>query len=99
MNSTKKKITVQAIDFKLSRKLTAFARKHVAKLNTFSDRIEASHILLRLEASSQGDNRVCAITIVVPGKDLFVSKVGHSFEESIATAVEALKRQLEHWKA
>jgi hypothetical protein len=36
---------------------------------------------------------------MVPGKDLFVRKVGHTFEESIANAVEAFKRQLEHWKA
>jgi putative sigma-54 modulation protein len=98
MNTDKKSIKVHAIDFRLSRKLTAFARNHVEKLKTFNDRIESSHVLLRLEPSSQGDKKVCAITLMIPGRDLFACKVGHSFEESIATAVEALRRQIEHWK-
>jgi len=93
------KIKLQAIDFKASRKLSAFVRKHVAKLNLLSDRIVESHVSLKVNASTGPENKVCEITLMMPGKDLFVSKTGQSFEESIAIAVDALKHPLEHWKA
>lgn len=99
MKTTTKKITVQAIDFKLSRKLAAFARRHVAKLDTFSDRIIESRVSLKLDTSVPVEKRVCTIMLVMPGQDLFVSKSSQTFEESIATATDAIKRQLEHWKA
>ena len=94
-----KKITVQAIDFKLTRKLSGFVRKHMANLETFSDRIVESRVLLKLDKSSATADKVCEITLAMPGKDLFASKNSHSFEVSIATAIDALKHQLEHWKA
>jgi len=99
MNTIPKKVAVQAIDFKLTRKLSAFARKHMAKLDILSDRIVESRVLLRLDAAMLPENKVCEITVMMPGKDLFVSKNSQSFEESIATAIDALKHQMEHWKA
>ena len=99
MNTITKKIGVQAIDFKLTRKLSGFVRKHMAKLETLSDRIVESRVLLRLDKSSLAGDTVCEITLVMPGKDLFVSKNSQSFEESITTAIDALRHQLEHWKA
>ena len=99
MNATTKKITVQAIDFKLTRKLSAFVRKHMVNLETLSDRIVESRVLLKLDKSSVTADKVCEITLAMPGKDLFVSKNSPSFEVSITTAIDALKRQLEHWKA
>ncbi len=99
MDTITKKITVQAIDFKLTRKLSGFVRKHMAKLETLSDRIVESRVLLRLDKSSVTADKLCEITVVMPGKDLFVSKNSQSFEESITTAIDGLRHQLEHWKA
>ena len=98
MNTTNKKVTVQAINFKLTRKLSDFLKTHIAKLEAFSDRIVESRVLLRKDKSSEAADKVCEITVMMPGKDLFVSKKSQSFEESVTMAVEALKRQLEHWK-
>ena len=98
MNTTAKKYTVQAIDFKLTRKLSSFARKHIEKLDMLSDRIVECRVQLRLERSAEPTDKVCEIALMMPGKDLFVSKKCQSFEESIATGVDALKHQLAHWK-
>jgi len=99
MNAITKNITIQAIDFKLTRKLSGFAKKHMANLETLSDRIIESRVLLKVDKSSEAEDKVCEIVLMMPGKDLFVSKKSQSFEESITTAVNALKHQLEHWKA
>lgn len=98
MNTKSGKVTIQSTDFKSSRKLSAFVRKHVAKLEQFTDRIVEIRVSLRLEATVE-TNKSCEITVLMPGKDLFVSKKSESFEESIVQCVDALRHQLEHWKA
>jgi putative sigma-54 modulation protein len=92
------KIAIQSANFKLSRKLSSFVRKHVSKLELMSDRIVEIRVSLKLDTAVES-NKICEITISLPGKDLFVSKKSESFEESVTTSVDALKHQLEHWKA
>jgi ribosome-associated translation inhibitor RaiA len=98
MNTKNDKIIIQSTDFKPSRKLSAFVRKHVAKLESLSDRIGEIRVSLKLDAVSES-NKICEIALLMPGKDLFVSKRSESFEEAVILSVDALKHQLEHWKA
>ena len=99
MITKNKKIVIQTTNFKSSRKLSAFVRKHVAKLEVLSDRIIEVRVSLKLDPSAVESNQACDITLLMPGKDLFVSKQTASFEESVSLAVDALKHQLEYWKA
>ena len=98
MNTRNSKVTIQCTDFKSSRKLSAFVRKHVSKLELFSDQIVEIRVSLKLDPSAEA-NKVSEITVLMPGKDLFVSKRTESFEESVSFSVDALKHQLEHWKS
>ena len=99
MTTKTSKITIQSIDFKSSRKLSAFVRKHVSKLELMSDRIIEIRVSLKLDTPAVESNKFCDITVLIPGKDLFVSKKTGSFEESVSLAVDALKPQIEHWKS
>ena len=92
------KIAIQSTNFKSSRKLSSFVRKHVSKSELLSDRIVELRVSLKLDATVEL-NKICEITVLVPGKDLFVSKKRETFEESVSDSVDALKYQLEHWKA
>jgi putative sigma-54 modulation protein len=99
MNTKAKKVTVNTIDFKLTPELSNFVQRHMEKLETLSDRIVECRVLLRLDKSSITEDKVCEITLMMPGKDLFVSKDSQSFEESVVVAIDAIKHQLEHWKS
>jgi putative sigma-54 modulation protein len=92
-----KKIAIQSTNFKSSRKLSSFVRKQISKLELMSERIVEIRVSLKLDATVES-NKICEITVLMPGKDLFVSKKSESFEESVSTSVDALRHQLEHWK-
>jgi ribosome-associated translation inhibitor RaiA len=98
MTTQNSKVVIQSTDSKLSRKRLAFVRKHVAKLESLSDRIIEIRVSLKIDADAES-NKVCEISVSVPGKDLFVSKKSDTFEESVDLSVDALKHQLESWKA
>ena len=43
-------------------------------------------------------NKIADIRLVLRGEDLFASKQSKTFEESIDTSIDALKKQLEKYK-
>ena len=44
------------------------------------------------------ENKIADIRLVLRGEDLFASKQSKTFEESIDTSIDALKKQLEKYK-
>jgi len=98
MNTQSSKVVIQLIDGRLSRKRLEFVRKHVSKLELLTDRISEIRVSLRMDGGTES-SKVCEISVSVPGKNLFVSKKSDTFEESVDLSVNALKHQLESWKA
>jgi putative sigma-54 modulation protein len=49
---------------------------------------------LRLDKSSDKENKITEIKILIPGKELFAKKQCKSFEESADLVVEALRKQI-----
>ena len=98
MNTQNSKVVIQSIDFKSSRKRLAFVRRQVSKLELLTDRIIEIRVSLKMDGDAES-NKVCEIGVSVPGKDLFVSKKSDTFEESVNLAVDALRHQIETWKA
>ena len=92
-------VKVQSIHFDADSKLIEFIEKKVAKLNQFSDDIIGSEVFLKLDKSDVNENKIAEIKILVPGKDLFAKKQCKSFEEATDEAVEALKKQIDKYKA
>ncbi len=88
------KVNYQSINFNADQKLLDFIQKKMDKLDVFFDHILDGHVFLKVEGSSERENKVCEIKLNVPGKDLMVSKQCKSFEEAADLSVEALRRAL-----
>ncbi len=68
--------------------------KKLNKLETYYDNIIDCKVWLRVENSSEKDNKTAEIILAVPGDDIVVKKTSSSFEESIDLCVDVAKKLL-----
>tara|TARA_B100000780_G_C21080053_1_gene434866 strand:- start:41 stop:349 length:309 start_codon:yes stop_codon:yes gene_type:complete len=92
------KVTTQSVNFNISVDLLDFIEKKVASLAKFHDKIVNAEVFLKLENSSDKENKITEIKINIPGNELVVKKQFKSFEEGVSTGVESLKRRLKKSK-
>ncbi|MBT6376903.1 MAG: ribosome-associated translation inhibitor RaiA [Flavobacteriaceae bacterium] len=92
------KVTTQSVNFNASADLLDFIEKKVASLSKFHDKIVNAEVFLKLENSSDKENKITEIKINIPGNELVVKKQFKSFEEGVSTGVESLKRRLKKSK-
>lgn len=92
------KVYTQSINFNASADLLIFIQKKVASLTKFHDKIVDAEVFLKLENSSLKENKIAEIKINIPRNELVVKKQFRSFEESVSTGVESLKRRLKKSK-
>ena len=92
------KVTTQSVNFNASADLLDFTEKKVASLAKFHDKIVNAEVFLKLENSSDKENKITEIKINIPGNELVVKKQFKSFEEGVSTGVESLKRRLKKSK-
>lgn len=88
------KIHTESVQFKADQKLHEFIEKKMEKLTTYFDRIINAEVKLRLENSGQVKDKVAEIQLHVPGLNLFAKETNKTFEQSIDSAVDNLRRQL-----
>lgn len=86
-------IKIQSIHFDADQKLLDFIREKVSRLDSIHDGIIGAEVILRLDKSSDTENKVGEIKLLVPGTDLFVKKQCKTFEEAIDSGVEAMRKQ------
>ena len=86
------KVNVQAVNFNVDRKLVDFVQEKLDKLEKYYDKIISSDVFLRLENTSDKENKTVEIKINVPGDDFVVKKTAKSFEEGVDLAVDSLER-------
>ena len=91
-------VKVQSVNFTADGKLIDFVNDKVTKLTTFSDSIISSEVFLRLDKSTDKENKIAEVRVFVPGKELFAKKQSKSFEEATDLAIAALKKQVEKHK-
>ena len=87
-------IQVHSIHFTADQKLIGFVNEKVNKLEVFFDNIIAGEVFLRLDKSTEKENKIAEVKILIPGKELFAKKQCKSFEEAADLAVEALRKQV-----
>ncbi len=92
------KVYTQSVNFNASADLLDFIEKKVESLTKFHDKIVDAEVFLKLENSSDKENKITEIKINIPGNELVVKKQFKSFEEGISTGVESLKRRLKKSK-
>jgi len=91
-------IRINAVRFDADSKLLKFIEKKINKLARYFDEIINAEVFLKLENTSDLENKVVEIKLDIPGGDLFARKQSKSFEESTDIAVDALKQQLLKYK-
>ena len=63
-------------------------------LDKFYDRIVDSEVFLKVQQTSEPENKVVEIKINIPGNELMVKKQAKTFEEGTLLAIDSLKRQV-----
>lgn len=91
-------VTINSVHFKADQKLEDFITKKVEKVCEKYAEVIGAEVNLKLDNNDTPENKIADIRIVLKGDDLFASKQSKTFEESVDTAVDALKKQLEKYK-
>lgn len=89
---------IQSIHFKADVKLKEYIERKVEKLNTFYDGIIDSQIYLKVENTSDKNNKTVEIKLNVQNQSLMKTQTSQTFEAATDVAVEALKKQLKRYK-
>ena len=88
------KVSVHAVNFTVDRKLVDFVQERVTKLEKFYDKIVSTDVFLKVEKTSEKENKIVEVKIHVPGDDFMVKKQCKTFEEAIEISAESLERLL-----
>lgn len=93
------KVIIQTPDFTATAALIEFVESNVSKLSLLSDKVLEGRVFLKLDKSDTKENKICELKLVIPGQDLFASRQSNTFEEAVTQSIEAIRHQVERWKA
>ena len=88
------KVNVQTPHFVADQKLINFIQKKMDKLEKFYDHIIYADVFLKLENTSDRQNKIVEILLSVPGNELIVKKQAKPFEEGADNCAHSLERLL-----
>jgi putative sigma-54 modulation protein len=88
------KVNVHAVNLNVDKKLLDFIQERMDKLEKYFDKIVASDVFLKVEKTSEKENKIVEIKMHVPGDDFLVQKQCKSFEEAVDQSAESLERLL-----
>ena len=92
------KVFTQSVNFNADKELINFVEKKVGTLVKFHDKIVDAEVFLKVQNTSDKENKITEIKINIPGNELIVKRETKTFEEGVNTAVDNLKRQLKRSK-
>jgi len=88
------KVNVHAVNFAVDRKLVDFIQERMDKLEKYYDKIVSSDVFLKLDNTSEKENKIAEIRMHVPGDEFLIKKQCKSFEEAIEQCAESAERLL-----
>ncbi|MCG2792993.1 MAG: HPF/RaiA family ribosome-associated protein [Weeksellaceae bacterium] len=88
------KITIQTVGVTPHDPLKERIEKKLSKLGTFYDKIVEVAVYLKVENSSEKENKTTELVVKVPGDDIVVKKTCATFEESLDECVDTAKKLL-----
>ena len=92
------KVNTQSVNFNADEKLINFIQQRMDKLDMFYDKVIKSDVFLKVENTSDKQNKIFEARVSVPGDSFVVKKQCKSFEEGADMAVASLERQLKKRK-
>ena len=88
------KVSVHAVNFTIDKKLTYFVQERMDKLEKYYDKVVSADVFLKVEKTSDKENKIVEVKINVPGDDFLVKKQCKTFEEAVELSAESLERML-----
>ncbi|MDP3312290.1 ribosome hibernation-promoting factor, HPF/YfiA family [Lutibacter sp.] len=88
------KVHVQSVNFNIDKNLVEFIEKKVTSLEKFYDKIIDVEVFLKVQQTSEKENKTTDIKVNVAGSEIVAKKQSKTFEEGVLLAVDSLKRQL-----
>ena len=88
------KVNVQSVNFNADQKLIDFTQRKLDKLEHYFDKIIYADVYLKVQKTSNKENKVTEILLSVPGGEVMVKKTCKKFEECVDECVTSLQRQL-----
>lgn len=92
------KVNTQSVNFTADKKLIDFIQKRMDKLDLFYDKVIQANVYLKVENTSDKENKIFETRLEVPGDSFIVKKQCKTFEEGTDAAVSSLERQLKKRK-
>jgi putative sigma-54 modulation protein len=92
------KVFVQSVNFNADKELVNFTEEKVSTLVKFHDKIVDAEVFLKVQNTSDKENKITEVKINIPGHELIVKRDTRTFEEGVNSAVDNLKRQLKRHK-
>lgn len=92
------KVHTEAVQFKADRKLTDFVERKLGKIEQYFDRVIEARVTLKLENSGQVRDKIAEARLQVPGEVLIAKATHKTFEGSVDSVVQSLKRQIKKYK-
>lgn len=88
------KVFVQAVNFNADKELIDYVVQRVSTLDKFYDRIVEAEVFLKVQQTSEKENKIIEVKINIPGDDFVVKKEGKHFEEGLNLTIDSLRRML-----
>ena len=88
------KVDIHAVNFSVDKKLIDFIQERMDKLEKYYDKIVSSDVFLKVEKTSDKENKIVEVKLHVPGDDFVVKKQCKTFEEAVELSAESLERSL-----
>ncbi|SNR60348.1 HPF/RaiA family ribosome-associated protein [Lutibacter flavus] len=92
------KVHVQSVNFNADKSLIEFIEKKVGSLEKFYDKIVDAEVFLKVQQTSEKENKTVDVKLNISGNDFVVKKQCKTFEEGAMLAVDSLKRKLKQIK-
>ena len=88
------KVSIQSVNFNISNDLVNYIEKKVNNLEKFHDHIIGAEVFLKVQSTSEKENKLVDVKMNLPGVDVVAKKQSKTFEEAASLAIDSVKRQL-----
>lgn len=88
------RIHVQAVNFNADKDLIQLVEDKLNGLMKFYDHIIEARVFLKVQKTSEKENKHLEIKLGIPGDDPVVKKTSSTFEDALLQAVTSLKKTL-----
>lgn len=89
---------MQSVNFHADQKLIDLIQQRLDKLENYYDKIIFADVYLKVQKTSEKENKVTEILLSIPGGDLMVKKTCKKFEVCVDECINTLQRQIKKKK-